>query len=86
MISISKFWIQNLLVLKPLQLFEFTQTRFNEIRWVPKCATQLWYIFGCSKETNLSRLLTILLRLSMIKPINNENYQKSELGSELGTS
>ena len=33
---------------------------------------------GTPKETNLSVLLTILLMLSIIKPINNQNYQKSQ--------
>ena len=32
------------------------------------------------QKTNLSGLLTMLLRLSRIKPINNQDYQKS-LGS-----
>ena len=34
-------------------------------------------IWILQKKPNLSRLLTISLRLSIIKPINNQNYQKS---------
>ena len=39
--------------------------------------TQLGYLFGYSKKTNLSRLLAMLLWLSIVKPINNRNCQKS---------
>ena len=46
-------------------------------RWVPKWATKLGYLFGYSIKANLSRLLTMLLRLSVINPINNQNCQNS---------
>ena len=43
--------------------------------------TQMGYPIGVPiwvlQETNLSGLLTILLRWSIIKPINIQNYQKS---------
>ena len=52
--------------------------RINWKRWAPKWATQLGQLFGYSKKTsNLSRLLTMLLRFTIIKPTNNENCQKS---------
>ena len=43
--------------------------------------TQMGYRIGVPiwvlQETNLSGLLTILLRWAIIKPINIQNYQKS---------
>ena len=58
--------------------------RVNWTHWVLKWATQLGYLFGYSKETNLSRLLKMLLRLSIIRPINK--IVKNHLGSEWRTS
>ena len=58
-----------------------------EVNWkrlVPKWSAQLGYLFGYSKETNLSRLLKMLLRLSIIRPINK--IVKNHLGSEWRTS
>ena len=49
----------------------------NWKRWEPKWGTQSGYLFRYSEKANLSRLLTSLLKLSIIKPINNQNCQKS---------
>ena len=47
--------------------------------------TQMGYLFGYSKKANLSMLSTMLLTLSKVKPINNQNAINN-LGSVLRTS
>ena len=57
---------------------------FRQAGQLKTLGIQMGYLIGVPiwllQKTNLSGLLTILLRLSRIKPINNQDYQKS-LGS-----
>ena len=57
---------------------------FRQAGQLKTLGIQMGYLIGVPiwllQKTNLSGLLTILLGLSRIKPINNQDYQKS-LGS-----
>ena len=76
-LCLTNSW-EEAVMIRDIQLQNYVSLfRVNWKRWVPKWATQLGYIFGYSKKTNLSGLLTMLLRLSIINPINNQNCQKS---------
>ena len=68
---------QFLYLQKQIEIRQPILTGSIENAWYPNELPNWGTYLGTPKKPNLSGLLTMLLRSSIIKPINNQIYQKS---------